>query len=68
MPRDYRGYLDDILEAAGRIRRYTAGLSLEALRDDTKTLDAVAEHCLALKATDSRGNTTASKQVLVVDE
>lgn len=41
MPQDYRVYLDDILEAAGRIREYTAGLSLEELRQDTKTLDAV---------------------------
>jgi len=44
MPRDYKVYLDDIVEAAARIRRYTAGLSLEALRDDTKTLDAVVRN------------------------
>ncbi len=47
------------------IRRRTD--SQERSADDNQD-DAVAEYCLALKATDSRGNTTASKQVLVVDE
>jgi len=35
---------------------------------DNNQDDAVAEYCLALKATDDRGNTTASKQVLVTDK
>jgi uncharacterized protein with HEPN domain len=44
MPRDYKVYLDDILEATARIRAYTVGLSLEELRKDTKTLDAVVRN------------------------
>jgi len=44
MPRDYRVYLDDILEATSRIRLYAAGLSLEELREDTRTLDAVVRN------------------------
>jgi uncharacterized protein with HEPN domain len=39
--RDTRVYLEDILEAAGKIRLYTAGLSFEAFCDDSKTADAV---------------------------
>jgi len=44
MPRDYRVYLEDILEAIGKIRRYTAGLSLKTFSEDTKTLDAVVRN------------------------
>ena len=41
MPRDFKVYLEDILEAARKIRLYTAGLSFEAFCDDSKTTDAV---------------------------
>lgn len=41
MLRDYKTYLDDIAESVGKIGRYTAGLTLETLADDEKTLDAV---------------------------
>lgn len=41
MPRDFRVYLDDILEAAQKIRLYTAGLSFEGFCEDSKTTDAV---------------------------
>ena len=44
MPRDYRVYLEDILEAIGKIRRYTADLSLKTFSEDTKTLDAVVRN------------------------
>jgi len=44
MPRDYRVYLDDMLEATGKIREYVAGLSLEGLKGDSKTLDAVVRN------------------------
>src|SRR5215210_2552453 len=44
MPRDYRSYLDDILEAAEKIRNYTLGLSLETFSDDSKTVDAVVRN------------------------
>ena len=41
MKRDYRLYLDDTLEAIGKIERYTKGLSYEQFRKDDKTIDAV---------------------------
>ncbi len=41
MRRDYKVYLEDILEAIGRIRKYTSGVTAEALGSDTKTLDAI---------------------------
>jgi uncharacterized protein with HEPN domain len=41
MPRDYKVFFEDILEASGKVRDYTEGLSLEAFMADTKTLDAV---------------------------
>jgi hypothetical protein len=41
MPRDYRLYLEDILEAIGSIREYTAGMDYEASSRDRKTQDAV---------------------------
>jgi uncharacterized protein with HEPN domain len=44
MPRDYRAYLDDILEAAAKIGDYTVGLSLESFSDDSKTVDAVVRN------------------------
>ena len=44
MPRDYKVFLEDILEAIEKIRRYTAGFSQDALRKDDKTLDAVVRN------------------------
>jgi uncharacterized protein with HEPN domain len=41
MPRDSRVYLEDILEAIGAIRDYTAGVSRESFGQDRKTVDAV---------------------------
>lgn len=41
MPRDYKTSLEDIGEAVSKIRKYTAGLSLDDLSSDEKTLDAV---------------------------
>ncbi|MBI3666305.1 MAG: DUF86 domain-containing protein [Acidobacteria bacterium] len=41
MPRDYKVYLEDILEAISRIRQYTKGFSLEDISNDSKTFDAV---------------------------
>lgn len=41
MPRDYRLYLDDILEATGRIRRHVGHMSFDAFKADEKTVDAV---------------------------
>ena len=41
MPRDYKVYLEDILEATRKTRRYARGMSVEKLAKDAKTLDAV---------------------------
>ncbi len=43
MPRDYRVYLDDILEAASRIQSYTTGLTHVLFSGDLKTLDAAEQ-------------------------
>jgi len=44
MPRDYKLYLEDILSAIGKIRRYVSGASREMLAGDEKTLDAVVRN------------------------
>ena len=44
MPRDYRVYLDDILEAVSRIQSYTSGLTHTQFSADLKTLDAVVRN------------------------
>lgn len=44
MPRDYKVYLDDILQAADKIRSYTAGLTLQTFLNDEKTVDAVVRN------------------------
>jgi uncharacterized protein with HEPN domain len=44
MPRDYRVYLEDILGAIGKIKRYTKGLSKQAFAGDDKTIDAVVRN------------------------
>ena len=41
MPRDYKVYIDDIIEAIERISDYTTGLSFETFFNDRKTVDAV---------------------------
>ena len=41
MPRDYKVYLDDILQAIAKVREYNAGFSSARLAGDTKTFDAV---------------------------
>jgi uncharacterized protein with HEPN domain len=41
MPRDYRVSLDDVLDAASHVRRYTDGFDLPRFKSDDKTLDAV---------------------------
>ena len=43
-PRTRRLRFEDILEAAARIRAYTAGLSLDTFRSDAKTVDAVVRN------------------------
>lgn len=43
-PRNTRVYLEDIVGAIGSIERYTAGLTLEQFKGDTKTQDAVVRN------------------------
>ena len=42
--RDYRLYLDDILEAAKRIERHTKGNVFQKLKTDTLVLDGVVRN------------------------
>ena len=42
--RDYKLYLDDILEAAKRIEKYTKGLNLEKLKRDDLTIDGIVRN------------------------
>jgi uncharacterized protein with HEPN domain len=44
MPRDYRLYLDDILQAIDRIMLYVQGVDLTGFSADTKTVDAVVRN------------------------
>lgn len=39
--RDYKLYLDDIIEATNRIEKYTKGLVLEKFKKDDLTIDGV---------------------------
>ena len=48
MRRDYRVYLDDILESTAKIREYTVGFSREQLSNDSKTLDAVIRNFMII--------------------
>ena len=41
MPREWRFRIEDILEAMGRIERYTEGLDSESFAWDEKTVDPV---------------------------
>lgn len=41
MSRDYRLYLDDILDAINQINEYVAGYDKESFSKDRKTIDAV---------------------------
>ncbi|MBI4229719.1 MAG: DUF86 domain-containing protein [Planctomycetes bacterium] len=44
MPRDRKIYLEDILQASGRIRQYVTGLTADAFQNDFKTFDAVVRN------------------------
>ncbi len=44
MPRDYRVYLEDILEAARRIHGYTSAMGAKEFASDPKTFDAVVRN------------------------
>ncbi|MCL6584615.1 MAG: DUF86 domain-containing protein [bacterium] len=42
--RDFRLYLDDIIESIKQIRLYVQGMSMEAFSEDRKTQDAVVRN------------------------
>jgi len=44
MPRAFKFYLSDILEAVASIQTYTVGLSREEFMDDKRTTDAVVRN------------------------
>lgn len=44
MSRDYRLYLDDILECCDRVQAYTDGYSFDQFSADSKTVDAVVRN------------------------
>lgn len=44
MTRDYRLYIDDLLEAIGKIEKYVEGLSFDEYAQDSKTIDAVVRN------------------------
>jgi len=44
MHRDYRAYLEDIIEAAGAAREFVAGMDKEKLAKDRRTRDAVVRN------------------------
>lgn len=44
MSRDYRVYLDDILESVQKVDRYLSGISFEAFENDSMRIDAVVHN------------------------
>ena len=48
MSRDYRVYLDDILEAATKVLTYTSGYTLQQFEEDPKTVDAVIRNFIVI--------------------
>jgi uncharacterized protein with HEPN domain len=44
MIRDYRLYIDDLLEAISKIEQYIEGISFEEFAVDSKTIDAVVRN------------------------
>jgi uncharacterized protein with HEPN domain len=44
MPRDYKVYLEDMIDAGEKIRRYAKGLSFQDFSSDEKTVDAVVRN------------------------
>lgn len=44
MPRDYKAYLEDIIEAAGAAREFVTGMGKDELAKDRRTRDAVVRN------------------------
>jgi uncharacterized protein with HEPN domain len=48
MPEEFRVYLDDILEASGKIRRYTKGMDFAIFSKNDLVVDAVIRNLLII--------------------
>ena len=48
MPRDYKLYLEDIIEAAEKVENYTQGMHKDAFLADSKTIDAVLRNLMII--------------------
>lgn len=48
MRRDYKIYLNDILDAIGRIEEYTKGMSLASFKSDRMRQDAVVRNLIVI--------------------
>jgi uncharacterized protein with HEPN domain len=46
--RDWKARLQDIVEAIGKIDRYTRGMTSDAFRADEKTIDAVVRNLVVI--------------------
>lgn len=62
MSKDYKVYLDDILEAAGKIRKYSGGMSFEAFSGNSLVSDAVIRNLLTIGEAAKRVPTEIKKQ------
>jgi uncharacterized protein with HEPN domain len=47
-PRDWRARIDDALQAARKIQRYVAGMTMEDLGADERTMDAVVKNFMVI--------------------
>lgn len=48
MPRDYKLYLEDIIEAIDKVERYLQGVSFEEFTGDSMRLDAVLHNLMII--------------------
>ncbi len=67
MPRDYRLYLDDILESINNIQAYTKGLDYNRFQRDNKTRDAVVRNLEIIGEAASRLPETVSAKAADID-
>lgn len=67
MSRDYRLYLDDIIEAIDRISEYVKGMDYEAFAADQKTIDAVVRNLEIIGEAAGHLPEPAKESVLEID-
>lgn len=66
MHRDARLYLDDILEAVGRVAEYLDGYDYERFMDDRKTQDAVVRNLEIIGEAANRLHQAACRRVKTI--